>query len=347
MEWRSCGVLALLAVTAIACGAKEDGPTGAAPEASCGACPAGYSCGTANGLAVCRAPSGIPLFQNVFVIVMENVSRNSIETSPDVPYLHGLGRSAASGADYHGVTHPSLPNYLAMVAGDTGGVTCNCSPNPGGPCNPAECETPDGYCGCGLPDPTIGDQLDAARLSWKSYAEDMGEPCNWTPSGLYAVRHVPFLYYDALTADRARCDARVVDFTHFAADLASAPPAFSFITPNLVNDMHDPIDLSGMNYAVGDRWLSIHAQPILDSPSFRKGGLLVIVWDENDLSGLVVRDEPIPIYLMSPFAKAGGYLSTVWADHYSLLATLEDGLGLARLGKAATAEPLRDYFPDE
>jgi hypothetical protein len=38
-------------------------------------------------------------------------------------------------------------------------------------------------------------------------------------------------------------------------------------------------------------------------------------------------------------------VSSVMANHYSLLATFEDGLGLPRLGSAVTATPLADYFP--
>jgi hypothetical protein len=343
------GAAGAVLMAAMACSGKSDEPaTPVADSGSggrCAPCPSGYACGSANGLPVCRAPSGVPLFEHVFVILMENTSRATLEASTNTSYLHGLDGSAASGADYHGVAHPSLPNYLALVSGDTGGVICDCYPT-GAACSSANCTALLGSCGCGQSSRTIGDQLEAAQLPWKAYAEDMGSPCNPTSSGSYGVRHVPFLYFDALRGDSARCSSHVVDFGGFAGDLAGTPPAFSFISPNLVSDMHDPFPPSATNYGNGDTWLADHAQPIADSAIFKKGGLLVIVWDEDDLSGFVSPDDPIAIYVMSPYAKSGGYSSTVRADHYSLLATIEDGLGLSRLGKAAAATPLTDYFPD-
>jgi hypothetical protein len=70
----------------------------------------------------------------------------------------------------------------------------------------------------------------------------------------------------------------------------------------------------------------------------------VIVWDEDDHSGIPNADDPIPVFVMSPYAKTK-FRSTVHADHYSLLATIEDGLRLPRLGLATAAAPLTDYFP--
>ena len=49
--------------------------------------------------------------------------------------------------------------------------------------------------------------------------------------------------------------------------------------------------------------------------------------------------------MFSPFAKSGGFSSSVKANHYALLATIEDGLGVGRIGNAAAASPLTDYFP--
>jgi hypothetical protein len=38
-------------------------------------------------------------------------------------------------------------------------------------------------------------------------------------------------------------------------------------------------------------------------------------------------------------------VSPTKANHYSLLATIEDGLGVGRLGKAGMTNPLQDFFP--
>jgi len=319
-----------------------------APDAStdaCGGCPSGTSCGSANGLPVCRTATGIPRFGHVFVVVMENTSLSTLTAATNTPYLTSLFADRASSSNYHGVAHPSLPNYLAMTSGmDVSSIGCDCEPM-GSACGTFNCNAVLHSCGCPQSISHLGDQLEAASLGWKAYGEDMGSPCNMTSSGRYVARHVPFLYYDDVQSDAARCAAHVVDYGGFAGDLASGAPTFSFIVPNLQNDMHDPITGGSSNLAHGDTWLSSNLPFILASPAYTGGGLLIVVWDEDDLSGVLAPDDPIGLIVLSPYAKQGGYMSTAHGDHSSLLATIEDGLGLARLGTAASATPLADFFP--
>jgi hypothetical protein len=328
-------------------GDDDDFPDAQLPPSECDSCPDGYTCGTANGTPVCRAPSGIPRFSHVYVVLMENTSYATLEATTNTPYLHGLGDMFARSSDYHGVIHPSLANYIALVSGETHGITCDCNPDEAsGVCSGLNCNALIHTCGCPQTGTTIADQLEAAGLTWRNYAETMGTPCNLTGAGEYAPRHVPFIYFGPFVADSARCADHVVDYAGFAADLA-APRTFSFISPNLVSDMHDPVPAGAQNYANGDAWLAAALPPILARPEMQPGGrgLLVVVWDEDDLSGIFAPDDPIPMYVISPLAKSGGYLSTVKADHYALLATFEDGLGLPRLGSAQAATPLQDFFP--
>src|SRR5690242_2772637 len=92
----------LLALLASACG--DDAPP---PGPQCGPvrCPSGYTCGTAAGAQTCRSPAGVPLLSHVFVIVMENTSRATLEASTNTPFLHSLPAMGAVATDYHGVTH--------------------------------------------------------------------------------------------------------------------------------------------------------------------------------------------------------------------------------------------------
>ncbi len=325
-----------------------EGSTGDA-TAGCGTCPTGYTCGAANGLAVCRSAVGTPLFKNVFVILMENTSLSSLDAAKNTPYLADLKKTAASGSDYHGAggVHPSLPNYIALTSGDDQGIKCDCGPV-GAAC--AVCTTfaavPSG-CGCNKNVTHLGDQLESGGKTWKAYAESMGTACNYLAASPFAARHVPFLYYDNMGVGDAgtRCQTHVVDYGEFAADLAS-PPEFSFIAPNLEHDMHGTgLGQGTGDIAAGDTWLSTNAKAIIDSAAFKSGGLLVIVWDEDDNSGLGGADDPIPIFVISPYAKSAGYVSSVKGDHFALLATIEEGMGLPRLGKSAMAMPLVDYFP--
>jgi hypothetical protein len=314
--------------------------------AGCGTCPTGYSCGTANGISVCRAASGIPLFSNVYLILMENTSLSTLSPAlmnGTAPNLEMLATTYATGSNYHGVSHPSLPNYIALTSGSTQGIACDCQAAPNGStCNGATCNALLGACSCAQSAASIADQLEAANLTWMAFGEDMGTPCNTTDSGNYAQRHVPFLYYSGIQGNSARCDAHVVDFSMFSA---ASPSAFNFIAPNLIDDMHNPDPTNATNIPDGDMWIGPHVQAITSSAAYAQGGLLVVVWDEDDNSGFPTADAPIPIFVISPYAKHGGYVSATMANHYSLLATVEDGLGLTRLGMAAAATPLSDYFP--
>jgi hypothetical protein len=332
-------------------GSTTDGATSTdGPATGCGTCPTGATCGSANGLPVCRSASGVPLFTHVFVIMMENTSKASLDAATNTPYLKALTTTAATGADYHGTSHPSLPNYLALTSGSDHAVGCDCAPV-GAACS--LCNTlafPSG-CGCNQASAHLGDQLDTAGKTWKAYGEGMSKPCDTVTAGAYATKHVPFLYYQNMQAESggARCTAHVVPYSGFAADLAGAAPEFSFIAPSLDHDMHGTgLQQSAANIGAGDTWLATNAKAIIDSAGYKNGGLLVIVWDEDDSSGGVIppkTNDPIPIYVLSPYAKSAGYVSAVKGDHYSLLATIEDGLGLPRLGSAIGKTPLADYFP--
>ncbi len=324
---------------------KDSGGDGS--QQGCGTCPTGYACGTANGIAVCRSQTTeIPLFDHIFVILMENTSLSTLTTAINAnkaPNLKAWQAQYATATDYHGVAHPSLPNYVALTSGGTQGIGCDCGALPGkGSCTAVLdlCLT----CSCDNGATHLGDQIEAAGKTWMDFGEDMGTACNLVDNGNYAVRHNPFLYYDNVQTPSSRCTAHVVDFSNFNPNSA---PHFSFIAPNLVDDMHNPDPTNSTNIPNGDKWLGTHAGAILNSSGYTQGGLLVIVWDEDDASGGLTgtTDDPVGIWLMSPYAKTK-YVSPTKADHYSLLATFEDGLGLTtRLGKAAQAQPLKDFFP--
>ena len=220
----------------------------------------------------------VPRLAHVAVIMMENHSSSAIVGSSSAPYINRLIRGSAYAADYSALTHPSLPNYIALTSGATQGITDDRTP-------------PAAYAVNAV---NLADRLDAAGLSWKAYAEGLPQPGYARDTGLFVTKHEPFLYYRDVLDNAARRD-RVVPFTQLARDLRSAAttPAFSLITPNLYNDMHDgPV-------SAGDRWLARTVPAILRSPAFTSSpSLLVITWDEGEgsdnhvatiLAGNVVR----------------------------------------------------------
>lgn len=318
----------------------------------CGDCPKDYACGRANGVAVCRAPSGVPQASTVFVIMMENTSYATLhdDDPTNTPWLHGLFTSAAYATDYHGVTHPSLPNYLALTSGTPGvqadgsPVSCDCAPQ-GSTCMACNVLS---SCACEQTSTAhLGDAVEAAGKTWRAYGESMGTPCNLTAAGDYVPRHVPFLYYQDVQEDAARCQSHVVDYAALAGDLGGQTPSLVFIAPNLADDMHGTSAIPNpFNHAAemkaGDQWLAANVPAITASKAFAKG-MLFIVWDEDDLSGgLTGTDDPIPLFALSPLAKNGGYVLAAHANHYDLLATIDDALALPRTG---TGTPLSDLFP--
>jgi len=155
---------------------------------------------------------------------------------------------------------------------------------------------------------TLADQLEAAKLTWKGYMEDMGNnparesaTCGHVPPGAeertsratvndkYAAKHDPFVYFHSIIDDQSRCDAHVVNLDQLPTDLRSVAttPNYSLITPNLCNDGHDAhcVDggLGGFQaiYAFLQKWVPL----VMNSPAFQKDGLLIITFDESDSIG--------------------------------------------------------------
>ncbi len=250
------------------------------------------------------------------IIVEENKPASSILGGSSAPYLNKLANEYALAANYAGITHPSLPNYLALTGGTTAGISGDCSPKDSG---------------CTANVKSIAEAVAQSGRSWKSYAEGMPAPCRTENSGRYAVRHNPFMYYPGVTADQGSCASHVVPFTQLEADLKSAStlPNFVLISPDLCNDMHDcPVK-------TGDDWLSREVPKILGSPAFTtQNSLLVVTWDEGDDS----TNQSIAIFA-GPAARTA-VRSDAPYNHYSLLHTIENAWGLPPLTENDRSAPV-------
>jgi acid phosphatase len=172
----------------------------------------------------------------------------------------------------------------------------------------------------------------AAGIGWRAYMEDMPAPCAQSDGGDYVVHHNPFVYYDAVVAGSC---GNVVPGSQLAGDIAAgALPAFTWLTPNLCNDMHDcPV-------ATGDTYLSGIVPQLLTT--LGPDGALFLVWNEGTSN--VHGGGQITMVAAGSGVKKG-YRSTIAYDHYSLLRTIEDGWGLPELGSSAAATPMADLFP--
>ncbi len=243
-----------------------------------------------------------PAANHLFVIVMENRSYDDAMTGG---YTAQLASKYSAATNYHGVSHPSLPNYLALTSGSTWGIT------------------DDGW--HPLPAGGLAAQLTAAGISWRAYMEGMSAGC--TDSGYpYALKHNPFPYYGS------DCPSQVVPFSQFDQDIAGTVPGFVWITPDLCHDGHD------CSTDVADQWLSQTVPKILATSAWKNGGLLLITWDEDDgdSSNHVLTLVIHPGTIVHSSARA--------YDHYSLLASIEDRFKLPRLGQAAQANAMDDLL---
>jgi hypothetical protein len=181
------------------------------------------------------------------------------------------------------------------------------------------------------------DNIEAAGKSWKTYQEAMPSTCFVGDSYPYAQKHNPFVYFNPIRNNAARCQSHIVPYTQLATDLlsASTTPAYGFITPDNCHDMHD------CTVATGDAWLGVEIPKILASPAFTtQKSLLALLWDEDDYSAT----NQVPLLLMGT-GVATNFKSPVAYNHYSLLRTIEDALGLPTLtANDASAAPMTDMF---
>ena len=238
------------------------------------------------------------------IIVMENKAADRILGADDAPYLNSLAKDYSLAANYHAITRPSLPNYIALTSGTTAGITSNCDPEANS---------------CQADVRTIADEISGSGRDWRMYAEGMPEPCLTRDSGRYAVKHNPFMYYPSVTDDRDFCSNHVVPLARLDEDLKTARglPDYVFITPDMCSDTHDcPV-------RTGDDWLSRQVPKILASPAFTtQNSLLAVTYDEG--SGA---SNQVVTVLAGPAARKG-FTSDTRYTHYSLLRTIEDAWGL-------------------
>jgi len=278
-------------------------------------------------------------YQHVIWVWMENKSASDVIGSSQAPYINSLATECGLATNYHNLSHPSLPNYV----GATSGLPLSSLGQFLSDCNPSR--------RCSTSAPSIFSQGE----TWRAYEESIPKDCDKKNAGEYAGRHNPPPYFSRLSfckpTKAVRHGPKISDdvpYSQLAPDLAADTlPAFSFVTPNLIDDMHDG------TVADGDAWLAENLPTILNSAEYQAGHVAVMItWDEGepeDPSGADCVSDPsgtgclVPTIVVSPSTPAGTTSATFF-DHYSLLRTTEDLLGLAPLGQAASAPSMASAF---
>jgi phosphatidylinositol-3-phosphatase len=190
---------------------------------------------------------------HLVLIIMENKEYTTVVGSPAAPYLNGTVIPASKVfTRYYATDHPSLPDYLALTSSTTAGCVVDTCP-PGFDTSQ-----------------NLFHQLDQASISWKAYQGGMPSNCYPANTGTYLVRHNPPVYYSDLAS--GSCATNDVPIAQFGDDLAAGTlPSFSWITPDMYNDMHTnhklapcKIGTAVMNEVCqGDQWLSNTLPPLL------------------------------------------------------------------------------------
>jgi len=242
---------------------------------------------------------------------MENEEYGDVIGQGQTPFIGSLARRYALATQMYAITHPSLPNYLALTGGSTHGIDSDCTD-------------------CSVPGSGLAGQLQARGISWRAYMEDLPRPCfRGADDGEYAKKHDPFIYYRQIASSPSAC-RQIVPLAQLHADESDGRlPRFLWITPNLCHDMHD------CSAATGDRFLRSLVPPLLRALGAR--GLLFLTWDEgtsDDGCCHLAAGGHIALIVAGGAARGHARLSTP-VDHYSVLQAIEDLFGLRRLGGAA------------
>ena len=242
---------------------------------------------------------------HVFVIMMENTSYDDLldPGNTNTQFIQSLANNDALGTNYFGVTHTSLPNYVAATSGNTWGSNAD-----------DEAQADQGY----FNHTSLFDQLNQAGVSWTGYMESMptaGYTGNFgdctsasgsdptctgltsagksdTGTALYTRKHDPFMQYPDIFGDPSQA-ANVVPLTQLTSDLSSGHVSqFVWISPNSCNDMHggppqcpyadSPNDANQQAlYQDGDTFLKTWVTAIMQSKAWNGHSAIFVTWDEG------------------------------------------------------------------
>ncbi|KAF9351739.1 hypothetical protein BGX26_010328 [Mortierella sp. AD094] len=258
-------------------------------------------------------------FDHVFIIFLENTDYALAASQPE---LQALVSDSILLTNYHAVTHPSEPNYLAAVAGDYYGLN------------------DDDYHALPANYTTIVDLLEPKNLTWKTYQEDMPSVCftGYENNGLYFRKHNPFIMHDSIALNSTRCQ-NVVPATQLNVDLNSTDPLpnYMFYTPNMLNDGHNT---TVKNASI---WLSEFLPPLMNNTKFMNNTLVVLTFDEvEDYNNPA--NNVFTLLLGDAVKDLKNTTDNTFYTHYSLLSTIESNWGLGNLGRNDVNKNLSNVF---
>lgn len=269
-------------------------------------------------------PTPVPLplvadFSHIVIIIFENKEFGTVIGNGKMAYFNLLASTYTLLTQHYSTTHPSLPNYISLIGGDTFGITSNCED-------------------CFINAPSLPDLIEQSGRTWKTYQDDMPEPCFLGSTLRYAQKHNPFIYFDPIRLDAERCARSVVPLTQLDTDIAADDlPDFIFITPDICYSSHD------CSLELADGWLKEQMDKLY--PALESTGepfLVILTWDEgqgdHSCCGLPeLAGGRVATVFISPQVKQNFQDATPYS-HYSILKTISEAWGLPYLGHTADVE---------
>ncbi len=305
----------------------------------------------------------------VFVIAMENhnltqpptqTNPQQILGNPAAPFMNSLitsGNPNAAQVSYATAyfnsgtgVHPSEPNYVWAETGSDFGVHTDADPDPAN--------------GNTFDVPHLTRQLNAARIPWKNYQEDVQfatsaihsasgtsttfiNPYYGTGQFNYAVKHNPMAFFGDTWVQNVYPLAQLFDDLNH-----NAVGRYNWITPNQFNDAHSGLSggftYHGTHYAgdqaaiaQGDNFLSIVVPQIMATREYQNNGVIIIWWDETE--GGDDTSRTLGETVISPLAKGNAYASSVMFSHSSDLKTMEEIFGLPSVNNPIPASETNNF----
>ncbi|KAF9174196.1 hypothetical protein BGX21_004909 [Mortierella sp. AD011] len=259
-------------------------------------------------------------FDHIFIIFLENTDFSLAASQPEI---QALTAESVLLSNYHAVTHPSQPNYLAAVAGDYYGLN-----------DDEDHDLPANYT-------NIVDLLEEKNVTWKTYQEDMPSVCYKgyaSDDGLYFRKHNPFISHESISLNSTRCQ-NVVPSSQLYVDLNSTDPMpnYMFYTPNMLDDGHNTTVKNA------SLWLAGFLPPLMNNTKFINNTLVVLTFDETE--DYAIPSNNVYTLLMGDAIKDfKNTTDNTFYTHYSLLSTVESNWGLGNLGRNDINKNLSNVF---
>jgi len=248
----------------------------------------------------------------LLVVVEENHSLAQMRSG--MPYTFRLAKRYGYATSYHAITHPSLPNYLALAGGKTYGVSNDADPS-----------------AHRLTGRSVFGQALAHHRTATLYAQSMPSHCDTASNAPYAVKHNPWAYF---VKERRQCRAHDVGMRRFGRDVAAGRlPAVGMVVPDLQHDAHDG------TLRAADAWFRSLMGRVFAGPDWQSGHLAVVLTADEDDGSLGNRVLTVVIH-----PSQRHHVVTRRLDHYSLTRLYDEAAHLPLLNHARTAPSMAKAF---